>query len=176
MCLSTTEEKINVVILYDTHAAGLRAMALHAQITRDLASECEPELNLWRFDMAIMPDLAPKVSRDLADADVIFIAVHGHQPGLELFSHEPEAAVPADLTQRRVLVVLLKLDGKPVPVASGWIELLRPIATTRRADFFTWGAQADEGGAAGVMREIGSIGVAESEPESELAGAATGEN
>ena len=45
-------EKLRVVILYNRLDSVGRAMTAYAHLTRELECECQPELSVWRLDVA----------------------------------------------------------------------------------------------------------------------------
>ena len=106
-------DTFNVVILYDEIAAGRLAMAFHTWLIGNLPDACQPELSLWRFDVAANPEIALKVNQNLAAADLILIAGHSRQACPLRFWQEPEGAGQRERPMRRAFVALLEVAREP---------------------------------------------------------------
>ena len=142
---------INVVILYNELAAGDRAMALYAQLTRDLAAECQLALQLWRFDVAATAELASEFSCDLDAAELIIVAASGRLWSPPAFLPAPRPPQPEESAQSGVLVVLLEEERAAAPESAMWVDLLRPTFAQRQTNFLWW--KPDRG-----ARPLGSSG------------------
>lgn len=129
-------EKVNVVILYDRLAEISKASATYLQLTRDLGDEFEPDFHLWRVGLALEGGFRAEAERDLADADVIIVAVNGHEKCPPEFrcwknglGHEGGLAPHG---------VFALVDGADEiePPAESWSGLLHEVATPINPDVF----------------------------------------
>jgi hypothetical protein len=66
--------KFQIVILYDTAAAGCRAVELTQRVMREASQEMEFRRALWRFDVLGLPGAIRSADTCAAAADLVIIA------------------------------------------------------------------------------------------------------
>ena len=70
-------QSINVVIVYEDYATGLRAKRLHDNLCRQLEPECEVNQSMWKFDVLSSPRLGAVAAEEATEADLILVSMHG---------------------------------------------------------------------------------------------------
>ena len=67
-----------VVMLYDNYESVGKAMATYSQLTHELEGDFQPDLRIWRLDVALSPECSAEANRDIEAAEVIIMTVHGN--------------------------------------------------------------------------------------------------
>ncbi len=127
---------LNVVILYERLAYVKKAVTTYLHLTRDLAGEYSPDFRLWRIDLALEPEFSAEAERDLADAEVIIMAIHGHQPCPPEFQRWKNGAGHLGGPAPHAVIALIEVSDEPKPAAESWSELLQCAATQIHAEVF----------------------------------------
>ena len=71
------KQAINVVLVYEDYATGLRAKRLYDDLCRQLEPECEVNQSMWKFEVLGMPRLGVVAAEEAAEADMIIISMSG---------------------------------------------------------------------------------------------------
>lgn len=71
-----TKTPFKVVIAYDDVAMGVRAKHVFDSVARTMEPDCTPVLNIWKFSMLQMPELADSAVIEAAAANMIILALH----------------------------------------------------------------------------------------------------
>lgn len=131
-------EKLNVVILYERLAFVGRASATYLNLTQGLLEEYSPDYRLWRVDLTLEPAFAGEAERDLAEADVIIMAIDGRKP------HPPEFQCWTNGTGHRggpgprAILALMKASDDPEAPPGSWSGLLHASATQIHPEVFVF--------------------------------------
>lgn len=67
----------NIVIAYDSRAAGVRGMNLFKNLVREMGGQVEVHCELWRFDVLTLEETRGAALRAGGTADLIIISVCG---------------------------------------------------------------------------------------------------
>jgi len=129
-------EKLNVVILYERLAHVSKAVTTYLHLTRDLAEEFSPDFRLWRIDLTLEPAFAAEAERDIADAEVIIMALDGHQPCPPEFQRWKKGAGHGGGPPPHAVIALMEASDEPEPAAESWSELLHSAATQIHSEVF----------------------------------------
>ena len=71
------KQAINVAIVYEDYATGLRAKRLYDTLCRQLEPECEVNQSMWKFEVLSIPHLGAVAAEEAAEADLILISLRG---------------------------------------------------------------------------------------------------
>lgn len=129
-----SSDKFRVVILYDHYESVGRAMSAYAHLTRELESEGQPDLRIWRLDVATAADCAPEAGEEIAGADLIIVAARGNgscPPEFQRWLEEGRAA------PRRILA-LVDSPGTSGPAVGTWKSVFRSAATRTDSTVFVY--------------------------------------
>lgn len=129
-------EKLNVVILYERLAYVSNAITTYLHLSRELADEYAPDFRLWRIDLALQPAFAAEAERDLADAEVIIMAVNGHRRCPPAFQRWKHGAGHGGGPGPHAVIALMESSDGTEPVAESWSELLHCTATQIHSEVF----------------------------------------
>lgn len=149
MPLCAPAGNFNVVILYERLAYVGRAMATYLHLMRELAGDFAPDFRLWRMDAALEPAFAAEAERDLAAAEVIIIAVNGHEPCPPAFQRWQAGMGQGGGPPPRAIIALMDATGGPAPAAGSWSNVLRCAATQIHTEVFVFDPLETRGGGAG---------------------------
>lgn len=138
MIARETSEKLSVVILYDRLDSVGKAMAAYAHLTRELEPGCQPELSIWRLDVATSSEFAVKADYDIAAAQIVLMAVRGSEPCPPAFRRWQERAWSDEGAPPRVWLTVVVAPDEPAPVAETWATTLRGAATQIHPEIFVW--------------------------------------
>ena len=138
MAASEITEKLRVVILYDRLESVGRAMQAYAHLTRELDWASQPELSIWRLDVATTPAFAVKADLDIATAEIVLMAVRGDEPCPPAFQHWQERAWQDEGAPTRIWIALVVATPAPAPVVTTWTHALRLSATQIHPEIFVW--------------------------------------
>jgi hypothetical protein len=141
-------EKLHVVILYDRLDSVGKAMSAYAHLTRELECECEPDLSIWRLDVATSAEFAVKADYDIAAAEIVIMAVRGSQPCPPAFQHWKERAWQDEGAPHRAWIAIVEAADEPAPAAETWSSTLRGAATQIHPEIFVWEPAEEFGEAA----------------------------
>lgn len=130
-------EKLNVVVIYDS-AYARKAMVTYSRLERELRDACTLDLHLWRLDIAVAPEHSAQVGHDIADAELIIVAVHGSQPCPSAFQHWKRA----DGTPHSAIIALTEQTEPPAHASGSWDSVLRAAATPIHPEIFVWDSAA----------------------------------
>lgn len=131
-------ERFNVVILYEQRAFVGRAMSTYFHLQRELGSNFESELRIWRIDAMTLAEFAAEANRDVEAADVIILAVHGGQPCPPPFQNWQTTAGSRPGVPRRAVIAIAETFAEPTPAAESWTSMLRGSATQIHPEIFVW--------------------------------------
>jgi hypothetical protein len=129
-------EKLNVVILYDRLADISKASATYLQLTRDLSDEYSPDFRLWRIDLTLESAFCFEAERDFAEADVIIVAVDGHQKCPPEFQRWRNGAGHEGGRGPHAVIALMDPVDEVQPEAETWGGLLHDAATQIHSEVF----------------------------------------
>lgn len=71
------KQTINVVMVYEDYATGLRAKRLYDNLCRQLEPECEVNQSMWKFEVLAVPRLGTVAAEEAAEADMVIISLSG---------------------------------------------------------------------------------------------------
>lgn len=129
-------DKLNVVILYERLAYVGRATATYMHLTEGVAGEFSSDYRLWRIDLALEPAFAAEAERDLADADVIIMAIDGRQRCPAAFQRWRTGAGHEGGPGPHAVIALMMASDDPEPAAESWSGLLHDAATQIHPEVF----------------------------------------
>lgn len=72
---SETTTAFNVVVAYDNVAMGVRAKHVLDSVTQTLGPDCRPVVNIWKFNMLHLPELADSAVLEAVAAHMIILAL-----------------------------------------------------------------------------------------------------
>jgi hypothetical protein len=129
-------EKLSVVILYEQLAHVGKAAATCLSLVRELAGEFTPDFRLWRIDLAVEPGFEAEAERDIADAQVIIMAVNGCQPCPPKFQRWMGGAGHGGGPPPHAIIALMEASDESDPPAESWDHVLRHTATQIHSEIF----------------------------------------
>ncbi len=129
-------EKLSVVILYERLAYVGKAVATYLHLIRELSGEFSPDFRLWRIDLALDPTLATEAERDLANAEVIIMALNGRKRCPPEFQRWKNGAGHGGGPAPHAVIALMEAFDEPVPAAESWSELLHGTTTQIHSEVF----------------------------------------
>lgn len=65
-----------VLIFYEDHFAGIRAMEIYHHLARHVGADLKMTCDLWRFDVLRIPALQQTVGRQMAQARLLLFSAH----------------------------------------------------------------------------------------------------
>lgn len=68
---------LEVVVIYEDFATGLRAKQLLDQTAEQLPADAELKLHLWRFELLAEPALREEAVKQAVEASLVFVSAHG---------------------------------------------------------------------------------------------------
>jgi hypothetical protein len=71
------QQSINVVMVYEDFATGLRAKRLYDDLCRQLETECKLNQSMWKFDVLTIPRLGEAAAEEAAEANMVIVSMHG---------------------------------------------------------------------------------------------------
>ncbi len=71
------KQTIDVVMVYQDFATGLRAKRLYDNLCRQLEPECELNQSMWKFEVLAIPRIGAVAAEEAAEADLVIISMHG---------------------------------------------------------------------------------------------------
>lgn len=131
-----TVEKLNVVILYERLTHVSKAVATYLHLRREMSDEFSPDFRLWRIDLTLEPAFAAEAERDLADAEVIIMAIDGHQACPPEFQRWKNGAGHGGGPAPHAIITLMEGSDESEPSAESWSELLHSAATPIHPEVF----------------------------------------
>jgi hypothetical protein len=129
-------EKLNIVILYERLAHVGKAVATYLHLTRELAEEFSPDFRLWRLDLTLEPAFSVEAEQDLADADVIIMAINGGQPCPLEYQRWKHGAGHHGGPAPHAIIALMDAPDDPEPGSGSWSGLLHTAATRIHSEVF----------------------------------------
>jgi hypothetical protein len=132
----TAAEKLNVVILYDRLADISKASATYLHLTRDLGEEFAPDFRLWRVALTLESAYCAEAERDFAEADVIIVAVNGHEKCPPEYQRWKNGAGHEGGQAPHAVIALMDGSDEPEPAAETWGGLLHNAATQIHSEVF----------------------------------------
>jgi hypothetical protein len=72
-----SKQAINVVMVYEDYAGGLRAKRLYDNLCRQLKPECEVNQSMWKFEVLASPRLSEMAAEEAAEADLVILSLRG---------------------------------------------------------------------------------------------------
>lgn len=72
-------DRLTAVVLYDRAEAGRRAMGRLQELKALRGADLDLDVRLWRLDVAMDPQVAVIMARDLAGADLLILALEGNR-------------------------------------------------------------------------------------------------
>jgi hypothetical protein len=143
MSSSAGTEKFNVVILYEQRAFVGRAMSTYFHLKRELGNELETDLHLWRIDVATTAEYAAQADHDIAEADVIILAVRGgRQPCPPTFLRWITGMGSSLGVPRRAVITITEAIAEPTPeptpATETWSSVLHSFTTQIHPEIYVW--------------------------------------
>ncbi|HWA24252.1 MAG TPA: hypothetical protein VG734_01160 [Lacunisphaera sp.] len=129
-------EKVNVVILYDRLADISKASATYLQLTHDLGDDYSPDFHLWRVDLTVEAGFCDEAERDLADADVVIVAVNGHEKCPTEYQRWKAGAGHEGGRAPHAIFALVEGGDEAEPAPGTWSGLLHHVATPINSEIF----------------------------------------
>ncbi len=148
----------HVVVAYDDVPMGVRAKHVLDSIGRTLAPDCHLVVNIWKFSMLRLAELAESAVREAVAADMIILALR-EDNGVP---HETKTWIEAWL-QRRVnaagaLVLLFDPDNQPSVSARSAHAYLHGVGKRSHLDVFALSDEADWANLQWLCLECGRLG------------------
>jgi hypothetical protein len=132
----TTTEDLTVVILYERLAYVGKAVATYLHLQRDLATEFATHFRLWRIDAALSPALAAEAERDIAEAEVIIMAVDGRQQCPEAFRRWKLGAGHQGGQPPHAIIALMDASAESAGTQGSWSNVLHDTATEIHSEVY----------------------------------------
>ena len=142
-----TARSFPVVMLYDNYESVGKAMATYSQLTQELESDFQPDLRIWRLDVALSPECAADANHDIEAAEVIIMTVHGNEPCPPEFLHWKEGMSGGAGVPHRAIIAILESTGEPLPDTDTWSSVLRGVATEIHPELFVCEMEGEGSGA-----------------------------
>jgi hypothetical protein len=132
-----TAEKFKVVILYDRITSVGRAMTAFAHLERELQNELIPELQIWRIDVATLPECAAQVDGDIEAAEMVILAVHGKDDSHGPFLRRMQEDRKSPSLPKRALIAIIEAADEFARSAGTWSRVLG-CSEQIPSDVFLW--------------------------------------
>ena len=130
-------EDFTVVILYEQLAYVGRAMATYLHLRRDLAvDDFATHFRLWRIEAALSPGLAAEAERDIAEAEVIIMAVNGRQPCPLAFQRWKLGAGHEGGQPPHAIITLMDATAESADTEGSWSNVLRSAGTEIHSEVY----------------------------------------
>jgi hypothetical protein len=127
-----------VVMLYDRFQSVRKAMATYSHLTRELESDYQPDLRIWRIDDATSAEFSAAANDDIAAAEVIIMTIRGDQPFPAAFEHWRGGVDRAGFPSPHAIVALIdSVDGQE-DTSDSWSNVLRGAATQIHPEVFVY--------------------------------------
>jgi hypothetical protein len=136
-----------VVMLYDNYESVGKAMATYSQLTHELEGDFQPDLRIWRLDVALSPECSAEANRDIEAAEVIIMTVHGNEPCPPEFLHWKEGTGGGAGVPHRAIIAILESNGESIPDTDTWSSVLRGVATEIHPELFVCEMEGEGSGA-----------------------------
>lgn len=136
-----------VVMLYDNYESVGKAMATYSQLTHELENDFQPDLRIWRLDVALSPECSAAANHDIEAAEVIIMTVHGNEPCPPEFLHWKEGMGGGAGVPHRAIIAILESTGEPLPETDTWSSVLRGVATEIHPELFVCEMEGEGSGA-----------------------------
>ncbi len=156
MPIRATAEDFTVVILYERMAYVGKAMATYLHLQRELAGNFAAHFRLWRIDAALTPAFAAEAERDIAAAEVIIMAVNGHQPCPLAFHRWKGGAGHEGGRPPHAIIALMDASDESALTEGSWSNVLRSTATQIHSEVFVCDQPSSRDG--GTMAEPAATG------------------
>ena len=144
--LQSATKNFPVVMLYDNFESVGKAMATYSQLTHELDREFNPDLRIWRLDVALSPECSAEANRDIESAEVIIMTVHGNEPCPPAFLHWKAGAGGGSGVPHRAIIAILESTGEPAPIEDSWSSVLRGVATEIHPELFVCEVEGEGSG------------------------------
>jgi hypothetical protein len=136
MPFSATAEDLTVVILYERMAYVGKAVATYLHLQRDLAAEFATHFRLWRIDAALSPAFAAEAERDIAEAEVIIMAVDGRQQCPQAFHRWKLGAGHQGGQPPHAVIALMDASAESIGTQGSWSNVLHDTATEIHSEVY----------------------------------------
>ena len=143
----SSAKRFPVVMLYDSFESVGKAMATYSQLTHELDSEYEPDLRIWRLDVALTPECSAEANQDIEAAEVIIMTVHGNERCPPEFLHWKSGASGGAGVPHRAIIAILESTGEAAPAEETWSNVLRGVATEIHPELFVCELEGEGSGA-----------------------------
>lgn len=147
MSSPSTAKNFPVVMLYDNYESVGKAMATYSQLTHELESDFQPDLRIWRLDVALSPECSAEANHDIEAAEVIIMTVHGNEPCPPEFLHWKSGMGGGAGVPHRAIIAILESTGEPIPETDTWSSVLRGVATEIHPELFVCEMEGEGSGA-----------------------------
>ncbi len=148
----------NVVVAYDDVPMGVRAKHVLDSIGRTLAPDCHLVVNIWKFSMLHLTELAESAVIEAVAADMIILALR-EDNGVP---HETKTWIEAWLQRRAsaagALVLLFDPDNQPSVSARSAHAYLEGVGKRSNLDVFALSDEADWANLQWLCLECGRLG------------------
>lgn len=125
--------RLNIVTAYEDLATGQRAQKGYAFLTAELGDDCVFHQSLWRFSALRDPALKAQAVREVGEADLFIVAVHGDAP--EELSGLLNAWLAARENRDNALVAVVEPKGTLRLAANSMATRLRKLARHHGLEF-----------------------------------------
>jgi hypothetical protein len=129
-------EKLNIVILYERLAYVSKAVSTYLHLRKELGDDFSPDFRLWRLDLTLEPEFSVEAERDLANAHVIIMAIHGRQPCPPAFQRWKQGAGHRGGPAPHAIIALMDASDEPETASGSWSGLLHDAATQIHSEVF----------------------------------------
>lgn len=134
---ASSSESFPVVILYDHLDSIGKAMSTYAQLTQEIETDFEPDLRIWRLDVALSPEFSREANRDIEAAEVIIMTVHGNEPCPPQFLHWKAGTGEHDGVPHRAIIAIMESSRQEtLPGMETWSTVLRGVGTEIHPELF----------------------------------------
>ena len=138
------KQAINVVIVYEDFATGLRAKRLYDNLCRQLEPECEVNQSMWKFEVLAIPRLGAVAAEDAAEADLVIVSLHGDMELPDKVKNWLEKWIGEKGAQSSALVALFDDLEEDEPEIASIQACLRQVARRGGMSFFADPASSSE--------------------------------
>ena len=127
--------EIEVVIVYENFAAGIRAKSMLDRLSAALQPEFGINRGLWKFELLDYPQLREQAAIEALKADMIVVSTNGDSDLPEHIKNWIESWLPQ---KREGLAALIALLDHPQQKTDSWpaYTYLRQVANEGKMDFF----------------------------------------
>lgn len=154
---SETTTAFNVVVAYDHVAMGARAKHVLDSVTRTLGPDCHPVVNIWKFNMLHLPELADSAVLEAVAAHMIILALcedNGISPETKAWV---ETWLPRRASAAGALVLLFDPATNPTTAVSPAHFYLLDVGQRGNLDVFALRDESDWGDLRWVCGECNRI-------------------